>query len=1222
MIISLAVSAYVRVFKRINELLISKKQKKINHMDNCASVTFKKEFNRIFSYMFILLLGGNLLYAQSPTITTFSPAYGSVGTLITITGTNLGSPTSLTIGGVAALSVSNNGTELVTMVMPGSTTGTLIITTGGGTVTSAGNFTVTSTNYPIIQQGNKLVGSGASGASGQGLSVAISADGITAIVGGYNDNTGTGAAWIYTRSGTTWTQQGSKLIGTGATGKAGQGVKVALSADGNTAIVGGYGDNSLTGAVWIYTRSVGVWTQQGNKLVGTGNSGASQQGRSVSLSADGNTALVGGYADNANAGAVWVYTRSGGTWSQQGSKLVGTGATGKAQQGQSACLSADGNTAMVGGIYDNTNIGAVWVFTGSSGTWTQQGSKLIGTGGTTAAYQGGSACLSADGNIAMVGGFGDNSNAGAVWVYTRSGSTWTQQGSKLVGTGGSSIARQGTSLSISADGNTAIVSGYTDNSNTGACWVFTKSSGTWTQRGSKILGTGAIGSAQQGATVSLSADGKFAIEGGFADNSSIGAAWMFTNTPTYYTQASGDPASLSNWNTIRSGGGLNPSNFTDTANFLVQNGHTLTTTGAFSFGATRSFLEIESGGTFTASSGNAITFASGSTLQIEAGGVFNANTNLTTQAINLIGGNFNIGSSTVLTINGVVTSTSGVISGSTTSDLILGTNVGTLLFDQTLPGTSNVIRNLTLGTGAAASMSLGNALNIAATGKVMFNVLGTKSFNTTGQSFTLKSNSSGTAIIFKTNGTAITGNITAENYLPATGRKYRFLASPVVGATSSNWRNNGVNTSGIGIQITGSGSNFDASTSNNSSAFGYAESSAGSSGTVGAGAAIDAGWAAFTDGNSTALTNGKGFRVFVRGDRTLSLTTSPPPSANTTTISVTGTYPSSSVTINTTKTGTNSNSGYNLIGNPFPCTIDWNAITKTNIGGSYFIYNPTTSSYGSWNGSLGTNGVTQYISSGQGFLVLNNSASGSLTISESHKVSSLGGALFKTILSNQLRIAMKFDNSFSDELIVHFREDATEGLDNFDAPKLVNSSVNLAAVGIDNKRYNINCLSPLISNREIALSVMGSVQGTYSFIFNNVSSFEGYDVLLVDNFLHSNTKVSDGAIYQVQITADSSTILDGRFKLVFNKTLNGIQDNIVAQNLIQVYPNPVNNLMNIDLNGNSNATYLLINELGAEMEKGVFNQSKNEMNTSRLSTGVYFLRIFYGNSNQTIKFIK
>ena len=120
-------------------------------------------------------------------------------------------------------------------------------------------------------------------------------------------------------------QQGTKLIGTGAIGDASQGWSASLSYDGNTAIVGGIGDSGV-GAAWVFTRSGGVWSQQA-KLVGTGNGAFSAQGVSASLSGDGNTALVGGSDDSDLMGAAWVFIRSSaGVWSQQGPKLVGTGA--------------------------------------------------------------------------------------------------------------------------------------------------------------------------------------------------------------------------------------------------------------------------------------------------------------------------------------------------------------------------------------------------------------------------------------------------------------------------------------------------------------------------------------------------------------------------------------------------------------------------------------------------------------------------------------------------------------------------------------------------------------------------------------------------------------------------------------------------------------------------------------------------------------------------------
>jgi hypothetical protein len=80
-----------------------------------------------------------------------------------------------------------------------------------------------------------------------------------------------GMLFLAHAAATQFTQQGSKLVGTGAVGpNVAQGVSVALSADGNTAIVGGHGDKHSVGAAWVFTRSGEVWSQQGSKLVGSG----------------------------------------------------------------------------------------------------------------------------------------------------------------------------------------------------------------------------------------------------------------------------------------------------------------------------------------------------------------------------------------------------------------------------------------------------------------------------------------------------------------------------------------------------------------------------------------------------------------------------------------------------------------------------------------------------------------------------------------------------------------------------------------------------------------------------------------------------------------------------------------------------------------------------------------------------------------------------------------
>jgi hypothetical protein len=380
---------------------------------------------------------------------------------------------------------------------------------------------------PFIQQGPKLTGVGAVGASRRGASTALSADGNTALVGGPLDSGNTGAVWVFTRTAGIWMQQGPKL----ASGGGQFGSSVALSADGNTALIGSAGG---VGLAHVFTRSGGVWTQQGPALTGTGTIGGAAFGSSAALSADGNTALIGGYLDNIAVGAAWVFTRSGGVWTQQGPKLTGAGGVLTPNFGFSAALSDDGNTALIGAPSDDSQFGAAWVFTRSGGVWTQQGSKLTGAGRVGQALFGIDVALSSDGNTGLIGGFRDSGGAGAAWVFTRTGGVWTQTGPKLVPSDATGAARFGNSVGLSADGNTAFAGGPGDNGNSGAAWVFTRTGGAWTQQGSKLTGGGEVGAGWLGAAADLSDDGNTALAGGPFDNGGLGAAWVFVPTCAGY----------------------------------------------------------------------------------------------------------------------------------------------------------------------------------------------------------------------------------------------------------------------------------------------------------------------------------------------------------------------------------------------------------------------------------------------------------------------------------------------------------------------------------------------------------------------------------------------------------------------------------------------------------------------------------------------------------------
>ena len=196
----------------------------------------------------------------------------------------------------------------------------------------------------------------------------------------------------------------------------------------------------------------------GGKAHGRRGEGQSWIGGSVALDSDGNTALVTGGGDNHAHGAAWVFTRSGSTWTQQGEKLTGSGEVISPIAGpffgSSAALSSDGDTALIGGRSDNNGNGAAWVFTRLGSTWTQQGEKLTGGGEVPMPFVdfGDSVALSADGSTALIGGNADDENVGAAWVFTRFGSTWTQQGEKF--TRGDSF---GLTVALSSDAQTAFI---------------------------------------------------------------------------------------------------------------------------------------------------------------------------------------------------------------------------------------------------------------------------------------------------------------------------------------------------------------------------------------------------------------------------------------------------------------------------------------------------------------------------------------------------------------------------------------------------------------------------------------------------------------------------------------------------------------------------------------------------------------------------------------------
>jgi hypothetical protein len=397
--------------------------------------------------------------------------------------------------------------------------------------------------YKGFVQNQKLVANNREATGNYGSVIAISEDGSTMVVGAPNDDTDdtgvnpvtdAGAAYVYIwNSGTSQWDFQQKLIATGLNArKASDLFGSAIAISGDTIIVGvgkhsynlsGAGVYSQAGAAFIYVRSGSTWALQ-QKIIGSNCYNMDYFGNSVSIS--GNTVVVGAYkhqydANYANAligaGAAYIFTRTGVTWTEQ-QKLIPTGTAARnSNDNFGNSVSISGDTVVIGDVlhdYDAnglnalTDSGAAFVFTRFGSSWTQQ-QKLSGVDiNDRFANDSFSVSVSIYDNTIAVGASshnydnnGDNpgsSYLGAVFVFTRNGTVWTKQ-QKLTASlrslsdyFGSQVKIVGDRLATSSrfqdfDSNDA--NSITD---AGAVYLFNRTGNTWTQQ-QKIVASGTNG---------------------------------------------------------------------------------------------------------------------------------------------------------------------------------------------------------------------------------------------------------------------------------------------------------------------------------------------------------------------------------------------------------------------------------------------------------------------------------------------------------------------------------------------------------------------------------------------------------------------------------------------------------------------------------------------------------------------------------------------------------
>lgn len=425
--------------------------------------------------------------------------------------------------------------------------------------------------------------------------------------------------------------------------------------------------------------------------------------------------------------------------------------------------------------------------------------------------------------------------------------------------------------------------------------------------------------------------------------------------------------------------------------------------------------------------------------------------------------------------------------------------------------THNVLNLVLTNTGAGQINLLGptKLANLMTVGAGTVNMQG---------DFVLRSTSdagTGTARIGPmNNGARITGNITAERYMSGEGRIYRYISSPVQNATAAQLQE--------WFPITGnfSGSSVIQGVTSGASMFQYTEPNYTQFPAVGG-------------TNQQILETGRGYAAFIRQD------------VDSTVWKVTGEPNQGTIPFTLTGGTGDPGDGWNLLGNPYPAPIQWTGGSSggwsmTGVNNTVYIRENSNSIEGgfAWqqhNGSTGTfNGI---IAPGQAFWVrTTTTASPSLIIGENAKVVTDGAFFREGAAENTIEVSMRSANS-QDATFIQFKEGASAAFDtNLDGVKQSNSFFNLSTLTTDQKAMAINLTTPDYCVQEIKLRTDNAAAGTYTLEINGVASLLSRDkVTLIDNFLDTETIITDSETLSFSITSDPASKADGRFTLRFEK---------------------------------------------------------------------------------------
>jgi Flp pilus assembly pilin Flp len=403
-------------------------------------------------------------------------------------------------GGTAVLTTDGAGRQVVRFTPGnGETAGGFDFTISDGQATATGHADIT------IQADNKLVASDAEANATFGTAVAM--DGDTLLAGAPGDGGSIGAVYVYVRQGGLWSEQ-QKL--TAADGTAGDAFGYSVSLEGDTALVGAFAKSvgaHQTGAAYVFTRSGATWSQQA-RLTASDAAMETYFGTSVSLS--GGSALIGAYYE-AGSGGAYVFTGGGASWTEQAIILPSDG---EVNDHFGSAVALDGDTAVITSPADDDTAdysGSAYVYTRSGLVWTER-AKLHASDPAASAAFGYSVAM--DGGTILVGCYGAGGYEGAGYVFTGSGASWPLQ-ARL--SADDAVAGDLLGFSVALDGNRALIGALgkgTAAMGAGGVYAFTRSGSTWTQHPPIYAGDA---SENQGFGYAVAVSGSRGVTGAIGD---------------------------------------------------------------------------------------------------------------------------------------------------------------------------------------------------------------------------------------------------------------------------------------------------------------------------------------------------------------------------------------------------------------------------------------------------------------------------------------------------------------------------------------------------------------------------------------------------------------------------------------------------------------------------------------------------------------------------------